>query len=104
MMESPDATGKASLRGRAPYVTIYLRISAETVTQAMFQTFGCGYSIACCSVLTELITGARIDDCRKLTADDLVNALDEIPPEKRFCAEMAVQAMHDALANLQPVC
>ncbi len=59
VMESPDAVGKASLNGRAPYVTIYLQAKQQIVTAAKFQTYGCGVSIACCSVLTELVPIGR---------------------------------------------
>src|SRR4051812_16854722 len=62
-MEAPDAVGKSSLAGRPPYVTIFLRIAGQNVAKAQFQTFGCGYSIACCSVLTELAAGRSISDC-----------------------------------------
>ena len=102
-MDSPDAIGKASLAGRAPYVTIYLQVRQGVVTKAMFQTFGCGVSIACCSVLTEMITGRALIDCRSLTGESLIETLAGIPPEKQFCADMAIDALQDALANLPSV-
>ncbi len=99
-MDAPDAIGKASLAGRAPYVTIYLQVRQGVVTKAMFQTFGCGVSIACCSVLTEMITGRTVADCRSLTGASLIEALAGIPPEKQFCADMAVEALQQALIHL----
>jgi YD repeat-containing protein len=51
-MDSPDAVGRASVNGRAPYVTIYLKVVGERVAKVRFQTFGCGYSIAACWALT----------------------------------------------------
>ncbi len=99
-LESPDAVGKASLGGRAPYVTIYLLASQGVVTRAMFQTYGCGVSIACCSALTEMIAGSPIADCQSLTGLSLIENLAGIPEEKLFCAHMAVEALQEALAQL----
>ena len=99
-MESPDAVGKASLAGRAPYVTIYIRSIDGVVERAMFTTYGCGVSIACCSALTEMIAGSTLADCRSLNGSSLIDALDGIPEEKRFCAHLAVEALQDAIAKL----
>jgi nitrogen fixation NifU-like protein len=52
-----------------------------------------------CSVLTELIMGRSLVDCRKLTARDLVSALDGIPEDKRFCADLAIKALNRILAG-----
>ena len=36
-------------------------------------------------MLTELIVGRTIDECRELTTDDLIAALDGVPPDKLHC-------------------
>src|SRR4051794_3448473 len=83
-MESPDAVGKASLGGRPPHVTIFLRTEGKEVTNAQFQTFGCGYSIACCSVLTELVAGRSLADCSRLTRHAVLDTLAGVPADKEF--------------------
>ena len=100
-MQVPDAIGRANINGRAPHFTIYLKTTDQKVTRATFQTFGCGYSIAACSALTELVIGKTIPECWGITADQLVAALDGMPEEKRFCADLAVAALRDALAQLE---
>jgi NifU-like protein involved in Fe-S cluster formation len=100
-MPAPDAVGEADLRGRAPRFTIYLKANGDRVTQARFQTFGCGYSIAACSALTEMVTGKTISECQAITPDQVVAALDGMPEEKRFCADLAVAALRDALEKLK---
>jgi NifU-like protein involved in Fe-S cluster formation len=96
-MASPDAVGHASLDGRAPRVTVHLRIRDEIVEQLMFQAFGCGVTIASCSVLTELATGRRIAECAAITPAQVIAALSGMPDDKRFCADLAIQALRDAL-------
>ena len=99
-LESPDAVGKASLNGRAPYLTIYLKIAGGVVAKATFQAFGCGYTIASCSALTEMITGKTIEQCLLITSEQLIEALDGMPEYKQFCAQLAVDAARDAIGRL----
>ena len=100
-LKDADAVGKANINGRAPRFAIYLKAIDDKVAKASFQTFGCGYSIAACSALTEMVTGKTIAECWGITADHVVAALDGMPEEKRFCADMAVAALRDALAQLE---
>ena len=79
---------------------LYLRREGDAISRATFQTFGCGFSIACCSMLTEMVTGRSVEECRKLTAAELGEALGGLPPEKQFCADLAVEALQDGLRQL----
>ena len=101
-MASPDAVGRASLDGRAPRVTIYLKTNGQVISQAMFQTFGCGFSIAACSLLTELVAGNTFDECLALSDKTLIAALNGMPPEREFCARLAVDALRDAVSRIAP--
>jgi nitrogen fixation NifU-like protein len=56
-LESPDVTGHAGTPGRGPFLILYLRVDANQVVAAKFQTYGCGPTIACGSMLTEIIIG-----------------------------------------------
>jgi hypothetical protein len=51
-METPDRVGIAGTPGRGPYVALYLRLAGDVISEAQFQTHGCGVSIACGSMLT----------------------------------------------------
>ena len=99
-MESPDSVGRATFGGRAPRVVIYLKVHAGTVRSATFLTFGCGYAIASCSALTEMVKDVSVADCQAICADDLIKALDGLPTHREFCAQVAIDALHDAIAGL----
>jgi NifU-like protein involved in Fe-S cluster formation len=68
VMESPSLVGTGSLDGYPPFVTFYLRIDSGHITDATFQAEGCGVTIACGSMLTELVHGRSLAECRQLTA------------------------------------
>ena len=98
-MQGPDLVGVASLRGKAPYVMFFLRVDGDTIQKANFKTFGCGAAIACGSMLTEMISGRSLNEARAIRPDQLVQALDGLPSEKRFCAELTVSALSNALED-----
>jgi NifU-like protein involved in Fe-S cluster formation len=98
-IEFPTVVATATRGGQAPRLTLQLRIESGRIIEAGFNTFGCGVAIACGSVLTELITGEDIEYCARLNAGDIVCALDGIPADKRFCAKLAIDSLHQALCN-----
>ena len=100
-MASPDAVGHAILDERGPRTTIYLSISGSRIERATFRTFGCAVSIACCSLLTEIVAGQLPSDCFAIDVSYLVKSFGGIPPTKMFCAEMAVAALRNALNQVQ---
>jgi NifU-like protein involved in Fe-S cluster formation len=67
-MTGASIIGKGSLDGNPPFVTFYLRIDRNHVVDATFQAEGCGVTIACGSMLTELVHGRSLAECRQLTA------------------------------------
>lgn len=99
-MKDPSAVGRANLGGRPPEVTIFLRVEGDIIQEASFEAHGCGYTIACCSVLTELITDKSLEFCRRLESRNVRAELGELPRERQFCATLALEALQDALQKL----
>lgn len=100
-IEAPHSVGRASRSGQAPFVTFYLRCDGDRIGQVSYETFGCGVSIACCSALSELVSGRTLAEASAVTADSLTMALDGIPAHKDYCAQLAVDALRDALGRLK---
>jgi nitrogen fixation NifU-like protein len=96
-MDGADRVGHAGMPGRGPFLILYLRMNGDVVAQAMFQTHGCGPTIASGSALTELIVGRSASECLALTVEDLIEALDGVPPEKRHSPTLAIAALGHAL-------
>ena len=69
VMELPDLTGTAGVPGSGPFMVLSLRVQEGRITAAKFQTYGCGPTIVSGSMLTEMIIGRTIEECRELTAE-----------------------------------
>ena len=98
-LESPTAVGVAGSPGQGPFLVLQLLICQRRIQDAKFQSHNCGATVASGSMLTELICGQSLDHCRQLTTEDLLEALDGLPPHKRHCADFALSALADALAT-----
>ena len=99
-MKDPSAIGRANLGGRPPEVAIFLKVEGGVIKEASFEAHGCGYTIACCSVLAELIVEKSVEYCLRLESGDVCAELGELPRERQFCATLALEALQDALRNL----
>ena len=98
-IDNPDAVGIAGSLACGDQLKIYLKIENGIVTDAKFQTFGCGSAVASSSILTEMIIGKPIEEVRKITNKDIADQLGGLPPEKMHCSVMGYEALEDALKN-----
>jgi len=100
-LDNPDAVGIAGSLACGDQLKIYLKIENGIVTDAKFQTFGCGSAVASSSILTEMIIGKPIEEVRKITNKDIADELGGLPPEKMHCSVMGYEALEDALKNFK---
>src|SRR5271157_4854597 len=84
VMNAPDLTGHAGAPGRGAFLILFLKVRDGRIAAAMYHTVGCGPTIASGSMLTEMILGRTIEECRSLTVEDLIAALDGVPPDKLY--------------------
>ena len=81
-IENADAVGEAGALACGDKLKIYLKIDNGIITDAKFQTFGCGSAVASSSILTEMIIGKTLEEAKKITNKDIADELDGLPPEK----------------------
>lgn len=99
MMRSPDAVGESQDPTCGDLARFYLRVVDGRVTEARFQTYGCGPSIAASSLATELARGRSVAALTELTAAVVEHALGGLPEDRRHAATLVVDALHAAAAH-----
>jgi len=96
-IDDADVVGEAGSLACGDSLKLYLKIKDGIVTDAKFQTFGCGSAVASSSILTEMVIGKPLDEVKKITNADIARELDGLPPEKMHCSVMGHEALEDAL-------
>jgi len=99
VMDNPDLIGHAGTPRQGAFMILFLRVQDGRIAAAKYHTVGCGPAIAAGSMLTELILARTITESRHLTAEQLIAALDGVPPDKLHCPALAIPALQDALSK-----
>ena len=95
-----DANGVGKMMGTCgDTVQIQIRVEDERIIESRFITDGCGTSIACGSMLTEMITGKTIEGALAITSEELLRSLDGLPEEYVHCSVLAVNVLREAIAD-----
>ena len=98
-IDNADAIGEAGSLACGDSLKIYLKIENGIVTDAKFQTFGCGSAVASSSILTEMIIGKTVEEVKKITNKDIAEQLGGLPPEKMHSSVIRYEALKDALGT-----
>ena len=98
MGELSDADGVGKITGTCGD-TVQIQICVENgrISESRFVTDGCGTSIACGSMLTEMIKGKTIEEALRINSDDLLRSLGGLPEENVHCTVLAVDTLHAAI-------
>ena len=97
VIEDADGVGEVGNAKCGDIMKMYLKIDGGVVTDAKFETFGCGSAIASSSMATEMIIGKPLAEVRELTNKAVAEALDGLPAYKMHCSVLAEEAIKNAL-------
>ena len=98
-LPDPSGEGWSGVLESNRFMRIQVRVEADAVVDATFATYGCAPAIAAGSYLCEWAVGRSVSDIQALTAGQLTAFLGGLPANRRYCADLAVDAFHRALSN-----
>jgi nitrogen fixation protein NifU and related proteins len=77
-----------------------LRVIDGRIQEIRFRAQGCVPTMACASLLTELVTGRTIAQARQLRREELVKAIGGLPKASSHASHLAMDALHAAIKHL----
>ena len=98
--EVDDANGFARITGPCgDTMSIWLKIQGNRIIDAGFTTDGCTTSLASASMATVIAKDSGIEEARKISQQDILDALGGLPDESRHCALLAANTLKAAIQD-----
>jgi len=96
-----NADGYASVKGPCgDTMEMFLKLSKENISECGFQTDGCGTTIVCGSVATELALNKSFTQAlATVSTDKILRELGGLPESDVHCAQLAAETLRRALAD-----
>ena len=99
-VENPDGVGDVGNITCGDALKLTFKLDDEgRIADVKFKTFGCASAIASSSALTELVKGMTLEEAAKVTNQDIVKLLGELPEAKMHCSVMGMEALQAAIAD-----
>lgn len=99
-LEIPDAYGKVT-GTCGDTIEIFIRMKDNRIEKSTWLTDGCGATISCATMATEIAQGKTFTEAlAKVSADEIVRRLNGLPEGNLHCAQLASESMRSALADL----
>lgn len=98
-LQVPDGVGISGRPGEGPFFVLQIVCDDSRVIDAKFQSHNCGPTVACGSIITEMIKGKTFADCLSLEPCSLEEALDGIPPDKTHVPIAVLAALKLAIED-----
>jgi nitrogen fixation NifU-like protein len=95
-MKDPDGHARVT-GGCGETIEMFLRFDDDRVTEASFQTDGCGSSKASGSFTAEMSLGKTPDELIEIRGEDVLERMGRLPEEDQHCAFLAAASLYEAV-------
>ena len=97
--ELPDAHAVAEVSNPVcgDVMKLWVRVDSGRIQDAKFKAQGCSAAIATSSYATEMLIGMGIAEARRITKEQIAEALGGLPAAKIHCSVLATDAIKQVL-------
>jgi nitrogen fixation NifU-like protein len=97
--DAPD--GYAQVKGTCgDSMEMFIKLKDEKIRECTFQTDGCGMTVVCSSVATELaINKSFTEALGSVSASEILRILGGLPESDVHCAQLATETLRRAMAD-----
>lgn len=101
-LENPDGLGMVGNITCGDVMWLYIKVGKndagkDYIEDIKFKTFGCVAAIATSSIATQVAKSKPLNEALKLTKQDIIDELGELPPLKHHCSLLAIDALSEAI-------
>ena len=95
-IDNPDGYGRVT-GSCGDTMQIFLKFENDRISEASFQTDGCGSSAVCGSFAAEMALGKNPEEITEITGEKILGKLGGLPKEDEHCAFLSAETLQDAL-------
>jgi nitrogen fixation NifU-like protein len=92
-----DAVAEVSNPVCGDVMKLWVKVDSGRVSDAKFKAQGCSAAIATSSYATEMLIGMDVADARRITKEQIAEALGGLPASKIHCSVLASDAIREVL-------
>ena len=101
-LENADGFGKcASACGDS--IELYLCVNRDRIETVSYYTDGCLHTNACANTIAHLAENKTIKQAWEMSPESIIDYLQTLPKGEYHCADMAIGALQNALANFREI-
>lgn len=78
-----------------------IKVKNNKIIKCTFDTDGCGTTIACGSIVTEMVKGKTIKEARKITQNKVLQFCGGLPAEDKHCVLLAANTLQKAIDDYE---
>lgn len=80
---------------------MFIKVEDGVIKRISYLVFGCCASVATSSMTSVIAKGKTLEEALKITEQDIIEALDGLPEEKRHCSNLGVSALKLAIQDYE---
>jgi len=96
---APDGVGYVGSPACGDMMKIFIKVKNDLITECKWQTFGCASAIGSTSILSDMVTGMKLDAAFVITPDDIIQKLGGLPANKIHCSVLGDKALREAIID-----
>ncbi len=96
-MENASAVGEVGNMKCGDVMKVYIKVENNILVDVSFETFGCVAALASSDYLCEIAKGKTLEDAEKITSEDVLKVMGDVPQVKVHCSVLAQEALKKAI-------
>ena len=99
LIKNASGVGQVGNAKCGDIMKIYLKVENGVILDAKFKTFGCVAAIASTDIACDKLKGKTIDEALKITNEDILKEMGEVPTNKIHCSVLAKEGIEEAVKD-----
>lgn len=95
-----DPSGVAVMTGQCgDSISMTISVVEGRIEDIRSEPMGCGYTVVCASVVSEMAHGMGLDEVMHLEPEDVAREVDGLPEDHMHCARLALNVLGEAIVD-----